>query len=281
MKKGLEVRLKRIFLYFFVLISIIFFMFPLYWILITSLQEKESLFVRNLSFIPREITLINYIDLFSEGRFNVIGALLNSLRVASITAIVCILLGILSAYSFARLRFKGSSKIFYLLIFTEMLPPISFLIPFYLIFKRIHLLNTWYGLVIGYTAWLLPIITWILYSYFKSIPQDLEDAARADGCSRIGALFRIILPVSAPGIVASGIVCFMFSMGEFLFALTISTSQKAHTLPVELTVFLSKYGVEYGKITATAVLTLMIPVVLVLIFQKYLIEGLTKGAVKE
>jgi len=259
----------------------IFFLFPIYWIVITSIQKKESLFVRGLNFIPREITMINYIDLFTKGKFNVMGALFNSLRVASVTAIICILLGVLAAYSFARLKFKGSGKIFYLLIFTEMLPPISFLIPFYLIFSKINLLNTWYGLVIGYTAWLLPIITWILYGYFKSIPRDLEDAARADGCSRIGALFRIVLPVSTPGIVASGIVCFMFSMGEFLFSLTISTSQKAHTLPVELTVFLSKYGVEYGKITATAVITLIIPIILVLFFQRYLIEGLTKGAVKE
>lgn len=281
MKKGLGVRLKRIFLYFFVTLSMIFFLFPIYWIVITSIQKKESLFVRGLNFIPREITMINYIDLFTKGKFNVMGALFNSLRVASVTAIICILLGVLAAYSFARLKFKGSGKIFYLLIFTEMLPPISFLIPFYLIFSKINLLNTWYGLVIGYTAWLLPIITWILYGYFKSIPRDLEDAARADGCSRIGALFRIVLPVSTPGIVASGIVCFMFSMGEFLFSLTISTSQKAHTLPVELTVFLSKYGVEYGKITATAVITLIIPIILVLFFQRYLIEGLTKGAVKE
>ncbi|GAH12315.1 unnamed protein product, partial [marine sediment metagenome] len=150
-----------------------------------------------------------------------------------------------------------------------------------LIFKKVHLLNTWYGLVIGYTAWLLPIIIWILYSYFKSIPQDLEDAARVDGCSRIGSLFRIALPVSAPGIIASGIVCFMLSIGEFIFALIICTNQTAHTLPVELTLFLSKHGIEYVKITAAAILTLMIPVLLVLIFQKYLVEGLTKGAVKE
>jgi len=281
MKNHTGTRVKRILMYILIIAYLCFVLFPMYWIGITSIQEKETLHSSTLSFFPKSFTFENYLSLFAKGKFNMVQALVNSLRVAAATSIACILLGILAAYSFARLEFRGSKKVFYLLILTEMIPTVSILIPFYIIFKKIHLLNKWYGLTIGYTAWLLPIIIWILYSYFKSIPQDLEDAARADGCSRIGALFRIVLPVSSPGIVASGIVCFMFSMGEFLFALTISTNQKAHTLPVELSLFLSKYGVEYGKITAASMLTLIVPVLLVLIFQKYLIDGLTKGAVKE
>ena len=143
------------------------------------------------------------------------------------------------------------------------------------------MLNTWYGLVIGYVAWLLPIATWILYGYFKTIPKDLEDSGRIDGCSRVGSLIRLVLPVSTPGLISAGIVVFMFSMGEFIFAVTTMSQMKAHTLPIEITIFVGKFALDYGAMSATAVLTLISPVILVLLLQKYLIEGLTKGAVKE
>ena len=190
MKRHLGKRFKRIFLYLWVGCFLTFFMFPFYWILNTSLQGKNTLFQKKLNFFPRPITLANYIPLFTNPELNVIRALLNSLRVAFVTAIICIILGSLGAYAFARLRFKGSRIWFNLLLITEMLPPISFLIPFFIFYSKLHLLNTWYGLVIGYVAWLLPISTWILYGYFKTVPRDLEDSGRIDGCSRVGALFR-------------------------------------------------------------------------------------------
>jgi multiple sugar transport system permease protein len=274
-------RFKRIFLYLWVGCFLTFFLFPFYWIINTSLQGKNSLFTKNVNFFPRDISLENYIPLFTDKQLNVITALLNSLKVALIASIVCIILGTLGAYAFARLRFRGSKVLFTLLLVTEMLPPISFLIPFFIFYSRLHLLNTWYGLVIGYVAWLLPIATWILYGYFKTIPRDLEDSARIDGCSRVGALVRIVIPVSTPGLISAGIVVFMFSMGEFIFAVTTMTQGKARTLPVEITLFIGKFALDYGAISATAILALIVPVLLVLFLQKYLIEGLTKGAVKE
>ena len=279
--KHLGQRFKRIFLYLWVGGFLTFFLFPFYWILNTSLQGKNSLFTKNVNFFPRDITLENYIPLFTNPELNIIKALLNSLRVSLIVAVVCIILGALGAYAFARLRFKGSKVWFTLLLVTEMLPPISFLIPFFILYSRLHLLNTWYGLVIGYVAWLLPIATWVLYGYFKTIPRDLEEAARIDGCSRVGALLRIIIPVSTPGIISAGIICFMFSMGEFIFAVTTMTQGTSRTLPVEITLFIGKFSLDYGAISATAILALIVPVLLVLFLQKYLVEGLTKGAVKE
>jgi len=279
--KHLGQRFKRIFLYLWVGGFLTFFLFPFYCILNTSLQCKNSLFTKNVNFYPRDITLENYIPLFTNPELNIIKALLNSLRVSLIVAVVCIILGALGAYAFARLRFKGSKVWFTLLLVTEMLPPISFLIPFFILYSRLHLLNTWYGLVIGYVAWLLPIATWVLYGYFKTIPRDLEEAARIDGCSRVGALLRIIIPVSTPGIISAGIICFMFSMGEFIFAVTTMTQGTSRTLPVEITLFIGKFSLDYGAISATAILALIVPVLLVLFLQKYLVEGLTKGAVKE
>jgi multiple sugar transport system permease protein len=269
-------RLKRVFLYFSVTVYFAILLFPIYWIVVTSIQKGGS-----INFIPKEITLDNYIRLFQTGKFSIATPLFNSLRVSLTTTVVCILLGVLSAYAFARLKFKGSNALFVLLIFTEMLPPISFLIPFYIIFQRLVLLNKWYGLVIGYTAWLLPITTWILYSYFQSIPKDLEEAARIDGASRVGALFKVILPVALPGIVASTVICFMFSIGEFLLAVTIGMADKAQTLTVNLNMFLTRFGIEYGLLTAMSVITMIFPVIIVLSLQRFVVEGLTKGAVKE
>ena len=281
MKRDLGKIFKRIFLYLWVGCFLTFFMFPFYWIINTSLQGRDALFQKNLNFIPHPFTLINYIPLFTNKELNIIRALLNSLRVAFATAIICIILGSLGAYAFTRLRFKGSRIWFILLLVTEMLPPISFLIPFFIFYSRFHLLNTWYGLVIGYVAWLLPIATWILYGYFKTIPKDLEDSGRIDGCSRVGSLIRLVLPVSIPGLISAGIVVFMFSMGEFIFAVTTMSQMKAHTLPIEITIFVGKFALDYGAMSATAVLALIVPVILVLLLQKYLVEGLTKGAVKE
>jgi multiple sugar transport system permease protein len=272
---------KRLMLYFFVTLTMLFFLFPFYWILITSIQPKGQLYLPTPNFIPRNITLDNFISILGGGKVNIAIALKNSLVVAAATTIVCIVFGIFAAYAFARLKFKGSNVVFIALIFVEMLPPVALLIPFYLIFKQLDLTNTLQGLIIMQTSWLLPIVTWILYSYFKTIPRDLEDSARIDGASKVGALVKIIVPLSLPGVVSSAVICFVFSMGEFMGAMAIINVQRVQTLPLALAQFFSKYSIEYGKITASAILAIIFPVIFVLIFQRYIIKGLTAGAVKE
>jgi multiple sugar transport system permease protein len=272
---------KRLMLYFFVTLTMLFFLFPFYWILITSIQPKGQLYLPTPNFIPRNITFDNFISVLGGGKVNIAVALKNSLLVAAVTTIVCIVFGIFAAYAFARLKFKGSNVVFVALIFVEMLPPVALLIPFYLIFKQLNLTNTLQGLIIMQTSWLLPIVTWILYSYFKTIPRDLEDSARIDGASKVGALVKIIVPLSLPGVVSSAVICFVFSMGEFMGAMAIINVQKVQTLPLALAQFVSKYSIEYGNITASAILAIVFPVIFVLIFQRYIIKGLTAGAVKE
>lgn len=272
---------KRLMLYFFVTLTMLFFLFPFYWILITSIQPKGQLYLATPNFIPRNITIGNFISVLGGGKVNIALALKNSLVVAAATTVVCIVFGIFAAYAFARLKFKGSNVAFIALIFVEMLPPVALLIPFYLIFKQLNLTNTLQGLIIMQTSWLLPIVTWILYSYFKTIPKDLEDSARIDGASKVGALVKIIVPLSLPGVVSSAVICFVFSMGEFMGAMAIINVQKVQTLPLALAQFVTKYSIEYGNITASAVLTIIFPVIFVLVFQRYIIKGLTAGAVKE
>ncbi len=272
---------KRVLLYFCVIITMLFFLFPFYWILITSIQPKGQLYLPTPNFIPRDITLENYISVLGGGKVNIAIALGNSLIVAASVTIVCIVFGIFAAYAFARLRFRGANIVFIALIFVEMLPPVALLIPFYLLFKQLYLVNTLQGLIIMQTSWLLPIVTWILYSYFRTIPKDLEDSARIDGASKVGALMKIIVPLSLPGVVSSAVICFVFSMGEFMGAMALINVQRVQTLPLALAQFVTKYSIEYGKITASAILAIIFPVIFVLIFQRYIIKGLTAGAVKE
>ena len=272
---------KKIILYFFLILTMAFFLFPFYWIVLTSIQPKDQLYTPTPNFIPENITIDNYINILGAGKVNIAIALKNSLIVAVSVTVICILFGNFAAYAFARLKFKGSNILFFGLIFAEMLPPVALLIPFYLIFKQVGLTNTLQGLVVMQTSWLLPIVTWILYSYYKTIPKDLEDSARIDGASKIGALMRIIVPISLPGLVSSGVICFVISMGEFMGAMAIVNVTRFHTLPLALAQFVTKYSIEYGKITASAVLAIIFPVAFVLIFQRYIVKGLTEGAVKE
>ena len=272
---------KKIILYFFLIITMAFFLFPFYWIVLTSIQPKDQLYTPTPNFIPENITIDNYINILGAGKVNIAIALKNSLIVAVSVTVICILFGNFAAYAFARLKFKGSNVLFVGLIFAEMLPPVALLIPFYLIFKQVGLTNTLQGLVVMQTSWLLPIVTWILYSYYKTIPKDLEDSARIDGASKIGALMRIIVPISLPGLVSSGVICFVISMGEFMGAMAIVNVTRFHTVPLALAQFVTKYSIEYGKITASAVLAIIFPVAFVLIFQRYIVKGLTEGAVKE
>ncbi|MAE08916.1 MAG: hypothetical protein CL661_09180 [Bacteroidetes bacterium] len=272
---------KKIILYFFLILTMAFFLFPFYWIVLTSIQPKDQLYTPTPNFIPENITIDNYINILGAGKVNIAIALKNSLIVAVSVTVICILFGNFAAYAFARLKFKGSNILFFGLIFAEMLPPVALLIPFYLIFKQVGLTNTLQGLVVMQTSWLLPIVTWILYSYYKTIPKDLEDSARIDGASKIGALMRIIVPISLPGLVSSGVICFVISMGEFMGAMAIVNVTRFHTVPLALAQFVTKYSIEYGKITASAVLAIIFPVAFVLIFQRYIVKGLTEGAVKE
>ena len=275
------IKRKKIILYFFLIITMAFFLFPFYWIVLTSIQPKDQLYTPTPNFIPENITIDNYINILGAGKVNIAIALKNSLIVAVSVTVICILFGNFAAYAFARLKFKGSNILFFGLIFAEMLPPVALLIPFYLIFKQVGLTNTLQGLVVMQTSWLLPIVTWILYSYYKTIPKDLEDSARIDGASKIGALMRIIVPISLPGLVSSGVICFVISMGEFMGAMAIVNVTRFHTVPLALAQFVTKYSIEYGKITASAVLAIIFPVAFVLIFQRYIVKGLTEGAVKE
>lgn len=278
--------LKQSLLYLIVLVIVVWTTAPYLWLIISSLSYKIDLLTVPLHWIPRRLTLENYRDLFFvSGNTTTANASLFvlALRNSSIIAIsataICLALGILSAYALARLRFPGDRGFMVVIMMAQMLPPIAIVIPLYVLLRRLNMLDTHYGLVLVYLSFILPLVVWLMRGYFAAIPSELEDAARIDGCSRLGALFRVVLPLSGPGLVSVAVFAFIAAWNEYLYAF-IFTNINAKTLPVLVGEFSTKLGLEYLRIAAAGVLASLPPVVLALVFQRYIIRGLTAGAIK-
>lgn len=276
---------RQALLYLAVLIIIFWTVAPYLWLIISSFSYRIDLLQVPLRWIPARVTLDNYYELFfSRGGTNAnaslfLRALGNSGVIASSTTLICLLLGVLSAYALSRLKFPGSRVYMVLMLIVQMIPPIAIIIPLYVILRRFELLDTRYGLILVYLSFILPLVVWLMRSYFGAIPSELEDAARIDGCTRLGALFRIILPLSGPGLVSVAVFAFIAAWNEYLYAFVLTTAA-AKTLPVLVGEFSTKLGLEYLRIAAAGVLASLPPVILALIFQRFIIRGLTAGAVK-
>lgn len=276
---------RQALLYLAVLIIIFWTVAPYLWLIISSFSYRIDLLQVPLRWIPARVTLDNYYELFfSRGGTNAnaslfLRALGNSGVIASSTTLICLLLGVLSAYALSRLKFPGSRVYMVLMLIVQMIPPIAIIIPLYVILRRFELLDTRYGLILVYLSFILPLVVWLMRSYFGAIPSELEDAARIDGCTRLGALFRIILPLSGPGLVSVAVFAFIAAWNEYLYAFVLTTAA-AKTLPVLVGEFSTKLGLEYLRIAAAGVLASLPPVILALVFQRFIIRGLTAGAVK-
>jgi len=278
-------RLRKLFLYLIVLLIVVWTIAPFLWLIISSFSYQIDLVSIPLQWIPKRITLENYQQLFLyKGNFNVNAALFtssitNSMVIAFTTTLLAIVLGVLAAYALARVKFPGSNYYMIFMMGAQMIPPIAIVIPLYVILRKLGLYDTRWGIILVYQSFVLPLVIWLMQSYFATIPSEIEDAARIDGCNRIQALVRVILPLSGPGLVSVIVFAFIASWNEYLYAF-IYSSVDAKTLPVLIGEFSSKLGLEYLKIAAAGVLASLPPIILALIFQKYLIKGLTAGAVK-
>lgn len=269
--------------YLLMISVVIWTLAPFTWLLISSISTRSDLTSSPPRWIPRVPTLESYYEVLFGGRLSFgeffrFGAS-NSLAISIISTCIAMLLGIPAAYALSRFRFRGSAMVFITTLITQILPPITIAIPLYMIWMNLKLLDTYPGLIIIYTVFVLPFVVWILYGYFQAIPRELDEAAIVDGCSRIGALFRIILPLSAPGIAATAIFCFIVAWNEFFYAL-IFTAFNTKTLPVVIAEFLTKHGSEYTKLATCGVVASVPPIVVALLFQKYIVSGLVRGALK-
>src|SRR5215207_173585 len=250
---------------------------PFAWLIISSVAAPADLLAKPLHWIPAHASLSRYADVFFGANTETVvtfrAALLNSTIVATCSVLISLGVGIFGAYAFARLQFRFQRGILLLFLSTYMLPPIAILISLYLTMVQL-------GLILVYCSFITPFVLWIMSGYFRSIPRDLEDAARIDGCSRIGALFRVVLPLARPGLLATALFGFLLAWDEFLYALIFTSSLNSKTIPVAIAEFTGRHAVDFGMMATGGVLASLPPLVIAFVFQRYIVGGLASGAVK-
>ncbi len=253
-------------------------LFPLYWIFVTSFKEPGSIAAFPLRYLPENWSLANYVSLFQKSQFGTY--LANSLLVSLTAGAVATLISLLSAYTLARFEFRAKGALLMAFLVTQMIPAFIALGPLYQLMVTLGLVNDRTGLVFVYIAMCIPFSTIMLRGFFENVPDALEEAAMIDGCSRIGALFRILVPVMTPGIVAAFIFNFVSCWNELFLSVTLLTSDANKTVPTALNGFITSYNIDWGSMSAAAVLTIVPTMVMFAFASKYIVQGLTAGAVK-
>jgi multiple sugar transport system permease protein len=253
-------------------------MFPVIWMFITSIKQPANVVSFPVMYLPENPTLANYRVALEQAPF--VRYLFNSAVVAGGTALVDVFLGALAGYALSRLKFRFKLQVLLLILATAMLPFISRLIPLFSLARSWGLLNDYLGLIIPYSAFQLPFAVWIFQAYFKELPDSLEEAGLMDGLSRIGVLFRIILPVSAPAMATAAIIVFIYAWNEFLFALTFMTQDSMRTITVGIALYQGQYEYPWGTISAAVFMSIVPLMLFMLFFQRKVVEGLTAGTGK-
>ncbi len=243
-------------------------------------------FSRNPDFlspeIPWSVTLANFHTILTSGSLHFAAFLRNSIIISAVSAAISVFCAALAAYALTRLRLPAKLPFMFGVLALSMFPPVSLVGYLFKLMTALGWINTYPALILPYVSWTLPLSLWILVSYFSRIPRDLDRAGLIDGCSRIQILIRIIFPVAAPGIVATLLLAFIFAFNEFLFALMLTTNHAARTIPVGIALFEGLHGrLPWGEIMAAASLATVPVVLLALVFQRRIMQGLTRGAVKE
>ena len=252
---------------------------PFIWQMSTSFQEDKALMAPTPSFWPSPLTFEHYYNVFAVKHFQLY--VVNSIIVAGLTTLFCLAVGALAAFSLSRLRIRQRFGILNMILSVSMFPQIALVGPLYLLAADLGLLDTYASLVITYVALGVPLVTWVLFGYFEALPRELDEAARMDGIGPIGLLIRIIIPLSGPALVTTGLLAFIAAWNEFMFALAFTSTAEHQTIPVGIANFTNLYYVPWGDVAAASVVVTVPLIVLVLFFQRHIIEGLTQGAVKE
>ncbi len=251
--------------------------FPIYWMLVASVTPEARLFGVP-EFLPTTIVFDHYRALFAERQFW--RPVRNSLVVAAATTVLALAVAIPAAYAAARLRFRGRSILLAAVLAVSVFPQISIVSPLFLLLRSVGLLDTFPGLVLPYLTFSLPLAVWLLASFFRQVPRDLEEAALMDGASRLRAAVEVMLPLAAPAVATTAILTFLYAWNEFLFALSFTLGPDRQTVPVAIALFRGQYQVPWGQILAAAVVASVPVAVIVLLFQRQIVGGLTSGATK-
>jgi multiple sugar transport system permease protein len=256
------------------------FMFPIYWIVATSLKKEIEIFQIPPTLFPRELNLDSYAAQLRHGDFNMFSSFGNSLIISAAAMLIALVLAIPASYGMARFRFKGKRAFLLGFLITQMLPVSVMLTPMFIMFRNLHILNNRLSPILSDATIGIPFSVLILIGYFASIPSELEDASRIDGCNRFTAFIAIFLPIAMPGVVVCTVFSFLYGWGDLAYGMTFLQDQLMRPITAGIFNFMGQYGTKWSYLTAFAVVTIA-PVMLIFIFmQKYIISGLTSGAIK-
>ena len=276
--KPMKTNFKRILLAVLLLFVIAATLFPIAWVISTSLKDRAETFNIPPTLIPQRIYWQNYLVIWKTQPFG--RYFLNSVILAFGTCVVGLAIANLAAYGFSRFYMRFHSQLLTVILVTQMVPSVLLIIPYFLMMSKLGLLNSYLALIIAYISFALPFCTWMLKGYYDSIPKEIDEAALIDGCNQTQLMLKVVFPLTLPGNIATLIFAFLLSWNEFLFALSLAKDQTMFTIPVGIALFIGEYRVAWNEIMATAVVASLPTIVLYILIDKYLVNGLVEGSVK-
>jgi multiple sugar transport system permease protein len=263
------------------IILMLFVVLPLYWMVVTSIKPNSAAFAIPPQFFPKHPTFENYINQLKD-QTGFLTYFFNSVVISLATTVLSIIVAVLAGYAFSRFRFPFKRWIFIAILASQMFPATLMIVGIYTFFRKIHLLDTYLGLILAFTSFSLPFAIWMMEGFFNTVPRSLEQAAMIDGSSRFGTLWRVILPLTAPGILAVGVYSFLNSWNNLLFALSLASSQNMRTVPPGfLLTYVGEFQYYWADAMAGSVIVILPMVIVFILLQRYLVQGMTSGAVKE
>jgi multiple sugar transport system permease protein len=270
--------LNAVLFYVFLVVFVLVSMFPLLWIFKMSIITKSELFASPPTILPQTPTTSSYATIFGDTAFQ--KALINSTIIAGTATVICLFFGSIAAYAIARLRFRFKSSVMTLILAISFFPAVAIIAPLFIQFRQVGIIDTYLAAIVPDVVFALPVTVWLLVAFFKELPFDLEEAAKVDGATTIQAFRKVIVPLAAPGVFTTAILTFIHSWNEFLFATTFLFDERTQPVTVIIPQFATVYTVDYGAQAAAAVVVTVPLVIMVLIFQRRIVSGLTAGAVK-
>ena len=273
-RRSLNMVLFYVFLVIFVFVSI----FPLLWVFKMSIVTKAELYATPPTILPQNLSGAEWTQVLSDSTFQ--QALINSSIISSVTTVICLFFGSIAAYAISRLRFRFKSTVMTLILAISFFPAVAIIAPLFIQFTALDVIDTYASVIITDTVFALPLTIWLLVAFFRELPVDLEDAAKVDGATTIQAFRKVIVPLAAPGVFTTAILTFIYAWNEFLFANTFLFDETTQPVTVVIPNFATIYTVDYGAQAAASVIVTVPLVILVLIFQRRIVSGLTAGAVK-
>lgn len=259
------------------ILIVLAFLFPVFWMIITAFKSQAEIFQSPPTFWPNDIQLDSFAEIFKD---NVGQYFLNSVAISGLSTIIVLLLAVPSAYGLARFEIKGKGPIILFFLTTQMLPATVVLTPLFIMFNNFSLLNTYWGPVFSCATLGIPFSILILRTFFMGLPKELEEAAKIDGCSRIGSFLKIIIPVALPSIVVCGAVSFFFAWGDLIFSMTFNRDQGLWPLTAGIYNSIGRYGIEWNNLMAFATVSILPVIAIFVILQKQIVKGLVSGSVK-